>query len=75
MPAKSVAQQQAMAIAEHHPSKLFKRNRGLLKMSKHQLSKFSSTSHKGLPKRKRRNRGSFHRSKFSALRRLSRGTR
>ena len=75
MPAVSKNQQIATAIAEHEPSKLFKRNRGLLKMSKHQLSKFSSTSHRGLPKRKRKNRGTFHRSKFSALRRLSQGRR
>lgn len=52
MPAKSEAQQQAMAIAEHHPSKLYKRNRGLLKMSKEKLSEFASTKHKGLPVKK-----------------------
>jgi hypothetical protein len=51
MPAKSVAQQQAMAIAEHEPSKLNSSNRGLLKMSHSQLHDFAATKHKGLPKR------------------------
>lgn len=30
-----------MAIAEHEPSKLYKKNRGVLKMSKKQLSEFA----------------------------------
>jgi hypothetical protein len=41
-----------MAIAEHNPSKLYARNRGLLKMSHSQLHDFASTPRKGLPKRK-----------------------
>ena len=49
MPAKSKAQQQVMAIAEHEPEKLYKRNRGLLKMTKGQLHEFAST--KGLKKK------------------------
>lgn len=49
MPSRSRSQQQAMAIAEHAPNKLYKRNRGLLKMSKSQLSDFASTKRKGLP--------------------------
>ena len=40
-----------MAIALHHPDKLKKRNRGLLKMSKDQLHDFASTPRSGLPKR------------------------
>lgn len=40
----------AMAIAEHHPDKLYKRNRGLLKMSHSQLHDFASTPESGLPK-------------------------
>jgi hypothetical protein len=52
MPSESVAQQQVMAIAEHEPGKLYKRNRGLLKMSKGQLHDFAATKHKGLPKKK-----------------------
>lgn len=45
-PSVSTAQRQMMAIAEHHPDKLYKRNRGVLKMSKGQLHDFAST--KGL---------------------------
>ena len=52
MPAKTPAQQKAIAIAEHHPDKLYKRNRALLKMKKSQLHDFASTSLKGLSKRK-----------------------
>ena len=37
------------AIAEHHPEKLYKRNRGMLKMSKEQLSDFARKSTKGSP--------------------------
>lgn len=60
MPAVSKKQRQAAAIAEHHPSKLYKRNRGLLSMSKRQLHHYSSTPEKGLPSKrgltKRRNK-------------------
>ncbi len=49
MPSVSIAQQQAMGIAEHHPSKLYKRNRGLLKMTHEQLHDFASTPEAGLP--------------------------
>lgn len=49
MPSVSRAQRIAMAIAEHHPSKLNKKNRGLLKMSHKQLHEFASTPEKGLP--------------------------
>jgi len=52
MPAVSKSQGIAMAIAEHHPEKLYKRNRGLLKMTNSQLSDYASTPRKGLPKRK-----------------------
>ena len=54
MPALSQAQRRAMAIAEHHPGKLYGRNRGLLKMSQGQLHDFASTPEKGLPKRKKK---------------------
>ncbi len=37
-----------MAIALHSPGKLFKRNRGLKRMSKKQLGEFASTKRKGL---------------------------
>jgi len=52
MPSTSKAQQQAMAIAEHEPSKLYAKNRGLLKMTKSQLHDFAATKRKGLPERK-----------------------
>ena len=54
MPATSKAQQAAMAIAEHDPGKLYKRNAGLLKMSHSQLHDFAATPRKGLPKRSKR---------------------
>lgn len=40
-----------MAIAEHEPGKLYKRNRGLLKMSHQQLHDFAATPRKRLPER------------------------
>ena len=51
MPAVSRAQQQAMAIAEHDPSKLNRKNKGLLSMSKADLHDFASTPTSGLPKK------------------------
>jgi len=45
-PAVSPKQRQMMAIAEHEPSKLYKRNAGAKKMSKSQLHDFAAT--KGL---------------------------
>ena len=53
MPALSKAQRTVMAIAEHAPGKLYKRNRGLLKMSHEQLHDFADTPEKGLPERKK----------------------
>lgn len=41
-----------MAIAEHDPAKLQKKNRGLLKMSHKQLHEFADTKEKGLPMKK-----------------------
>ena len=38
-----------MAIAEHSPEKVKAENKGVLKMSKEQLSDFASTKTKGLP--------------------------
>lgn len=51
MPAVSQNQQIAMAIAEHDPGKLYKRNAGLKKMTMSQLHDFAATKRKGLPKR------------------------
>jgi hypothetical protein len=58
MPAVSQKQQQAMAIAEHEPNKLYGRNRGLLKMSHKQLHEFASTKRKKLPVRARKQKTS-----------------
>lgn len=41
-PAVSEKQRIAMAIAEHEPEKLYKRNRGMKKMSHKQLHDFAS---------------------------------
>lgn len=49
MPATSEAQRRAMAIAEHHPSELYGRNRGLLEMTQKQLHDFASTKETNLP--------------------------
>jgi hypothetical protein len=43
-----------MAIAEHHPSKLYKRNRSLLKMTKAQLSEFASVPEAGLVRKRKK---------------------
>lgn len=38
-----------MAIAEHEPSELYKRNIGLKKMTRKQLHEFATTKEKKLP--------------------------
>ncbi len=50
MPAVSQAQQEAMAIAEHDPSKLYAKNKGLLRLHAQQLHDFAATPRTGLPK-------------------------
>lgn len=52
MPATSRAQQEAIVIAEHSPSKLYSKNKGLLKMSHEDMRDFASTPKKNLPKKK-----------------------
>jgi hypothetical protein len=52
MPSVSKKQQEVMAIAEHNPGKLYKRNRGLLKMGHKDLHDFAATPRKGLPEKK-----------------------
>ena len=49
MPAVSRAQRIVMAIAEHNPSQLSTKNRGVLAMNKQQLHDFASNKEKGLP--------------------------
>ena len=56
MPAKSKSMRRMMAIALHAPGKLYKRNRGVLKMSEEDLHKYASTKEEGLPKKKRKRR-------------------
>jgi hypothetical protein len=52
MPAVSQKQQQMMAIAEHNPSSLYSKNRGVLNMSHQQLHDFAATKSKKLVVRK-----------------------
>ena len=52
MPALSQAQRRLMAIAEHHPSHVYGRNRGVLGMSHAQLHDFAATPESGLPKKR-----------------------
>jgi hypothetical protein len=49
MPAKSIAQREAIAIAEHHPDQLYARNKGLTEMTHQQQHEFASTPEKHLP--------------------------
>ena len=51
MPAVSQKQQIAMAIAEHAPEKLYKRNAALKAMSHKQLHDFAATKRSELPVR------------------------
>ena len=53
MPAKSKKQRKMMAIAEHHPEKLWKKNKGAAKMGKNALHDFAKTKEKGLPEKKK----------------------
>jgi hypothetical protein len=55
MPAVSKAQRIAMAIAEHAPQKLFKRNAGLTQMSQSQLHDFAATPESNLPQKVSKN--------------------
>jgi hypothetical protein len=51
MPSVSVKQRELMAIAEHHPSEVSAKNRGVLKMSHQQLHDFASTKESSLPEK------------------------
>lgn len=64
MPAESKKQRRMMAIAEHHPEKLYARNRGVLKMGRAKLHEFASTKEKGLRLVKGRRVGRRARSKL-----------
>jgi hypothetical protein len=43
-----------MAIAKHHPEKVYKRNRSVLKMTGKQLHDFAVTPEKGLPTQRKK---------------------
>lgn len=70
MPADSKAFRRLAAIAEHNPSKVSKKNRSVLSMSKSQLHDFASTPESGLPEHSHKAKVSgsksegFHRLKF-----------
>ena len=51
MPSASKSQQQAAAIAEKVPDRLYKRNSGLLSMKKPALRDFAKTKSSGLPQK------------------------
>lgn len=51
MPAKSKAQRRLMAIAEHNPSSVFEKNKGVLSMSKEKLHDYALTKEKNLSKK------------------------
>ncbi len=57
MPSESRAQQRLMALAEHDPKKLYKKNRGLLRMTHQQLHDFAATKTSDLPERKKKKEG------------------
>jgi hypothetical protein len=54
LPAVSRKQQIAVAIAEHEPDKLYKRNKGLLSMTHEQQHDFATALHKEGKKRKKK---------------------
>ncbi len=68
MPAVSKKQRIAMAIAEHHPEKLYSRNKGLKKMSKGQLHDFAATKEKGLPLKKKKKNYSSSKKEIKSFR-------
>ena len=65
MPAVSTKQRQLMAIAEHNPSKVQKKNRGVLSMSKDQLHDFAAT--KGLGNKQPKRQGTLAQSHKNAV--------
>lgn len=61
MPAESKKQRRLMAIAEHHPSEVSAKNRGVLSMTHQQLHDFAATPEKSLPGKKRPKVPAHHR--------------
>jgi hypothetical protein len=58
MPAVSKAQRKLMGLAEHHPEKVYKRNKSILQMTGTALHDYASTSEVGLPYKKKKKRRS-----------------
>jgi hypothetical protein len=54
VPSVSKKQRRMFAIAEHHPEKLFGKNKGVLKMGKKSLHDFAKTKEKKLPYKKKK---------------------
>jgi hypothetical protein len=54
MPSKSVSQRRLFGLAEHHPEKVYKKNRSILQMKNVALHDYASTPEKGLPYKKKR---------------------
>lgn len=52
MPANSIKQRRAAAIAEHEPGELYARNKGMAKMKRGVLHEYAETREAGLPLRK-----------------------
>jgi len=67
MPAQSKAQQEVMVIAEHNPSALYARNRGVLNMSKKQLHDFANTKTKNLPNKKTQKSANKPKKRYSRI--------
>jgi len=53
MPAQSKKQRRMMAIAEHHPETLHKKNEAVKEMSKEEMHDYASTKEKNLPLKKK----------------------
>ena len=58
MPAESIAMGRLARLALHHPEKVKKKNRGILKMSGVALREFAETPEEGLPYKKKKKRSS-----------------
>jgi len=56
MPSVSIAQRRLMGLAEHHPEKVYKKNKSILQMKNVALHDFASTPEKGLPYKKKKKR-------------------
>jgi hypothetical protein len=51
VPATSIKQRRMFAIAEHHPEKLYAKNKGVLGMKKSQMHDFAAVSETDLPEK------------------------